>query len=240
MRNTFHRVCSTNLRNCRAAAAIRAPFNESAFREAHAALELRWTADTETVYPAVPPPNADVLAAVTTLLAEWAPASATSGNALDAFIAHPDMNVLPPSPAGVSWVRLGSDMAAVGEDCPFISEPPARSLAACEAACLAQAECSLINWAVTSMWCVLRRCADPLHAALTPSPGYDAFALNRTHSTLVAISAVVRDPGAMAVVCRADPLCGGFDSSGGVYGGNVTLERVSGGVAWVRKGEAAA
>ena len=77
---------------------------------------------------------------------------------------------------------LGSDTAAVGQDCPFLSEPKLTTLGDCQEGCLASytggGGCNFVNWDAVSVWCVYRGCQDPLHAQLSPNPGYSAYALN--------------------------------------------------------------
>ena len=206
----------------------------AAWRAANAALQARWVNDTATVWPSLPPPGADALGAMRAFLAKWAPAAPAPGNALSAFTAHPGFALAPSgAPPTQDWVFLGANLAAVGSDCPFLQEPKLPTLAACQAGCLADAQCNFVNWDGVDVWCVYRGCVDPLHAALSPTRNYNAYALNRTGAS-GAVSAVLAQPGAMASVCAADPLCVGFDSLGRIAEGGWGLQRQSGASAWLR------
>ena len=161
----------------------------------------------------------DEPSAAAAFLDRYAPAAAAPGNALAAFERHDGFALAPaapPPPPPASWVLLGKDLAAVGADCPFLKQPTGiATVAACEAACIADADCNVINFDEGESWCVFRKCSDPLRAQLSPTPGYDCYASNRTSGGPVAArSALAAAPGAMAAACLADALCAGFDSSG--------------------------
>ena len=232
-----------------AATALGGPgyFNETSFLLDLLDFSLGWTSDTVTVYPTLPPAGADVFAAAAAFLDRYAPAAAAPGNALAAFERHDGFALAPPAPGppppngSAAWVLLGRNEAAVGDDCPFLSEPAGvATVAACEAACDASPDCNVINFDGAAPYCVLRRCSDPLHAQLSPLTGYDCYAANRTGAAFVAVSsALAGEPGAMAAACLADALCAGFDSSGQIVEGAWTLRAAGAGAsAWLRSAAA--
>ena len=117
----------------------------------------------------------------------YAPA-ASRGAAGAATAAEATSAALWPAPAfnsaaGGAWRKVaGSDgQAAVGADCPFTQHGPGGSLGACEAACVSAgaAVCTDINVNMVIGDCVFRRCADPLHPALSPAANYSVYALTR-------------------------------------------------------------
>jgi hypothetical protein len=172
-----------------------------AWRAANAALQGRWVSDTATVWPVAPPAGVDALAAMGAFLDKWIPAAPAPGNALSKFTAFPGFSLVPaappPSPTE-TWVFRGANLAAVGSDCPFLQEPKLLSLAACQAGCVADAQCNFVNWDGLDVWCVFRACVDPLRAALSPTQNYNAWALNRTGGGAGgAVDAVLAQPGAM-------------------------------------------
>ena len=207
-----------------------------AWRAANAALQGRWVNDTATVWPVAPPAGADALAAMGAFLEKWAPAAPAPGNALSKFTAFPGFSLVPAAPAPSptqNWVFRGANLAAVGSDCPFLGEPKLPTLAACQAGCVADAQCNFVNWNEVDVWCVFRACVDPLRAALSPTHDYDAWALNRTQPD-GSINAVLVQPGALASVCAADPLCIGFDSLGTIAEGGWTRAAHAAATAWLR------
>ena len=78
-----------------------------------------------------------------------------------------------------------------------------------------------------------RACDDPLTAALSPTEGYSAYALNETAPAQPFVESMFRDPGAMAAACAADALCVGFDSTGVFAAGSASLTAAVG-AAWVK------
>lgn len=221
------------------------------------ALAQAWVNDTGKVFPTNPSSNpaspglapAAMVAGAVAFLAKWFPLPSSSSPpsnppTLPGYAtACENMELVagggppgpPPPPAPHNWVFLGSDTAAVGEDCPFLSEPKLTSLADCEAGCLDSYNhgggCNFVNWDAVSVWCVYRGCEDPLHAQLSPNPGYSAYALNVTGkaSGQVKVQALLKDPGALSSVCASDPLCTAFDTSGLVVeGGGWALSPKSG------------
>jgi len=228
-----------------AATALGGPrfLNETKFLEDLLTLELAWTVDTATVFPTLPPAGADAFAAAAAFLDRYAPAAPAPGNSLDAFERHDGFLLAPPTPpqppnGSASWVLLGMGEAAVGDDCPYLAEPPGiATAAACEAACDVYADCNVVNFDAAAPYCVFRRCSDPLNAQLTPMADYDCYASNRSSVPVVSVSsALAVAPGAMAATCLADALCTGFDSSGAIVEGAWTLQTAGAGAsAWLRR-----
>lgn len=207
----------------------------AAWRAALLALEQAWVADTATVFPSTPPPGADAVGAAAAFLEKWTgPAALANFSAHSASKLTPAAPPRPPPPA--TWTFLGANLAAVGPDCPFLSEPKLTTLAACQAACVQDLRCTFINWDGAAPWCVFRACTDPLHAVLSPAPGYSAYAYNKTGSRGVVVTSVFTDPGALATVCSADPLCVGFDSTGLIVEGEWEVAPAGAGAqAWLRR-----
>ena len=228
-----------------AAAAGSRTIDGPAFAASLLALELAWVGNTSQAFPAAPAPGAPApLAAARAFLDAWAPAA---GPAPGAFAAHAGSALaLAPAPAPPSppppappptWVFRGANLAATGEDCPFLREPPLTTLAACEAACVSGGGgCNFVNWDAAAPWCVHRACADPMRAQLSANPGYSAYAYNVSGagSSAVTVRARLRDAGAMASVCAADPLCTGFDSTGLIAEGRLQLVPAPGSTAYLR------
>ena len=208
-----------------------------AWAAANAVLQAAFVEDTATVWPDAP--SGDPLSSMTKFIDKWAPVAPAPGNALALFDAFPGFELVPsaapPSPTD-NWVFRGADLAAVSSDCPFLDEPKLNTLQDCQAACVNYATCNFVNWDESSVWCVFRACLNPLTAALSPTPGYNAWALNRTGGGGDgAITAVLQSPGSMAAVCARDPLCVGFDSLGRVVEGNWTRSPKSDSNAWIKK-----
>ena len=225
-----------------AAAAGRQVIDGPAFAASLLALELAWVGNTSEAFPAAPLPSAPPpLAAARAFLSRWAP---EGGPPPADFVAHSDSALAlaqPPAPPPPgpppAWVFLGANVAATGEDCPFLREPPLASLQACEAACLADGGgCNFVNFDAAAPWCVHRACLNPMRAQLSPNPGYSAYAYNvsGSGSGAVTVRARLRDAGAMASVCAADPLCVGFDSTGLIAEGNWTVVPQPGSTAYTR------
>lgn len=75
------------------------------------------------------------------------------------------------------WTLVGTNEASM---CEFVSQGPTDSLNACEAACWANAACTIVNWIAgdspSTADCVLKSCS-PGQYVLSPYPGCVAWAL---------------------------------------------------------------
>lgn len=205
------------------------------WQAANALLEAAFVADTSTVWPVAPPAGSDALTAANEFLDKWIPQGTSATPGFTPFIGYSLVPAVPPPTPTQNWLFRGTDLAAVSSDCPFLSEPKLSTLAACQQGCVDDDNCNFVNWDGNSVWCVFRTCQDPLTAVLSPTPGYNAWALNRTGGgTGGFISATLLQPGAMATVCAADPLCVAFDSLGMIVEGNWTKVVQPGATVWWR------
>jgi hypothetical protein len=132
-------------------------------------------------------------------------------------------------------VQVGPNgSAAVGPDCPFLSQVNGLDQAGCEASCLADAACSGLNWDAQATYCVHRACADPLHPELSALPGWQFLGLDSPPSPLIH-NAWHRDEGVLASLCAADPGCAGFSSAGNLYTNVSGTQRAPGVTLFVRR-----
>jgi len=218
--------------------------NTTAFEADLLVFERGWVNDTSRVFPPIPSSSSPTpLAAAAAFLEAWAPQTppnssvwAAQANARLVYIPPTP----PPSPTPPNWVFLGANVAAVGPDCPFLWQNNSLgSLHAGESACetATPAGCNFINYDAEKDWIVFRQCVDPIKAALSSVPGYSAYAYNSSGSSgmPVAITALLKDPAALALVCSADPLCIGFDTTGLLVEGNWTVQYSAGHTAYLRR-----
>ena len=83
------------------------------------------------------------------------------------------------SPAAETWMAFGDNLAAVSPDCPYVDHGDGSSLPACQASCVANPACNVINAAVSADGgdCVFRQCSHPAAPNLTITQGYSAYGM---------------------------------------------------------------
>lgn len=90
-----------------------------------------------------------------------------------------------PQPASLShadittWKLLADSSAAVSADCPYVAHGNGSSAASCQQDCDTVFDCNLVNFNDDIGDCVLRSCADPFKPVLTPTVGYDVYAVEK-------------------------------------------------------------
>jgi protein-glucosylgalactosylhydroxylysine glucosidase len=79
--------------------------------------------------------------------------------------------------AAQSWKHWCDSCAAVSPDCPYLDHGDGSSLAACQASCVGEISCNLVNVDLSIGDCVLRACTDPAAPTLTNDSGYSVYGL---------------------------------------------------------------
>jgi hypothetical protein len=187
------------------------PVDQGALDANVTAFEMAWNNQTDE-RPPTTPSGADPVALASASLAAFATFNASAWRLL------PDTDVTVP-PRSRVFLQVGQpNYAAVSADCPYLDMGDGSSLAACEASCLADGRCTLVNYDASGQYCVFRECSDPLHPILSPGyDGYTSFGLNMTAGPLL-ISAWHTDPGVLGYLCgQAGGACAGFTSTGRLY-----------------------
>lgn len=90
-----------------------------------------------------------------------------------------------PQPAVIShaaadtWKQIAASSAAVSADCPYVAHGNGSDVASCQVDCDSVFACNVINFNAAIADCVLRSCMNPFDPDLTPTPGYDVYAVEK-------------------------------------------------------------